>query len=111
MPGLQKLETLRFDGPLDIGFPKIKSLKVENVTYQGEWVEGDIVLSYELSGDQELRQHIKTKLNEEQKFDIGPLKLTAHVWLDGPKLWFGAKICAGPFCTDELKTSVDLPQA
>ena len=110
MAEMNALGTVEFQGAIDFAWPKIISLKIENVTYQGEWVEGDIALKYDLGGEKEVRQHVKTKINEEQSFDIGPLKAKFHVYLEGPKLWLALSLCLGPICTPELKTSVDLPQ-
>jgi len=106
---MRNAQVLDFPGVFNFAFPTIKSLRVENVTFREEWVEGDIVLRYDFNGEHVAREHFKTKLNEETSFDVGPLKAVMHVWLDGPKLWLGLKICLGPLCTPEMKTSIDIP--
>ncbi len=104
-----KIENITFGGNLEFSFPSISSVMIENLTYQGEWVEGDLVLKYDFSGDHTVRQHFKTKLNESTSFDVGPLKANVHVWLDGQKLWFGVTLCLGILCTPEFKTNIDAP--
>lgn len=109
MVASQKLGTVDFTDALDFSFPQIKSVKIENVAFAGEWVEGDIVIVYEFGGEHSFQQHFKTKLNEETSFDIGALRARIHVWLEGARLWLGLVLCLGPLCAPEFKTSIDLP--
>lgn len=89
--------------------PTVESLHIENITYKDKVVEGDLVLKYELGSEQETYSHFKAEVDQEQDTNLGPVVAKFHLWIDGPKLWLGLKLCIASFCTPEAQTSVDLP--
>lgn len=110
---MQELANVQFTAASKLqwpSLPKVKSLTIENLKYQGDSVEGDIILKYEFNGDHEVRQHFRTQLNQQVSIPLGVLTLHFHVWLDGAQLCFGASLCAGPICSGELKTCVNIPR-
>lgn len=109
---MSELRNLEFEGVKAVewpSLPKIISLKLENVRYEADSVEGYIVLKYEFNGLHEVRQHFKARLNQQVSLPLGPLTIHFHVWLNGSRLCFGLNVCAGPICTGELTTCVDVP--
>ena len=93
---------------LNLSLPKINSVTVENISYKDELVEGDAVVQYSFKGNHSITEHFKTKINDHEDIPIEPLIAKLHVWIQGPKLWLGIRLCIGSLCSPEGQTSVDL---
>ena len=105
----QAAQPLQFSELLNFSWPKINSVTIENVSYKDETVEGDVKVQYSFNGNHSITEHFKTKINDEEDIPIEPLIAKLHVWIQGPKLWLGIRLCIGSLCSPEGQTSVDLP--
>ena len=105
----QAAQPLQFSALLNFSWPKINSVTVENISYKDELVEGDVIVQYSFKGNHSITEHFKTKIDDEEDIPIEPLIAKLHVWIEGPKLWLGIRICIGSLCSPEGQTSVDLP--
>ena len=94
---------------LNLSLPKINSVTVENISYKDELVEGDVVVQYSFKGNHSITEHFKTKINAEEDIPIEAFIAKLHVWIQGPKLWLGIRLCIGSLCSPEVQTSIDLP--
>ena len=105
----QATQQLQFSKLLNFSWPKINSLTIQNISYKDEVVEGDVVLQYSFNGNHNITEHFKTKINAEEDIPIEAFIAKLHVWIQGPKLWLGIRLCIGSLCSPEGQTSVDLP--
>jgi hypothetical protein len=107
MPSIAELHDLKgFDWPK---MPTVESVHIQNITYTNKVVEGDLVLKYELNGEHEAPSQFKTEIDQEQDTNLGPVVAKFHLWIDGPQLWLGLRLCIASFCTPEAQTSIALP--
>lgn len=104
-------EASKFTFPLNWNFFQLKSLHVTHVSYEGEWLIGNVEFDYVwLNKDGNFQQPFRTKINESFPVEWKIFSAQVHVWLDGPKLWFGATVTAPVKSgTDQFRTSIDLP--
>ena len=103
---------INFPGAVGIHWPsppRIISIAVRNVQFDGADVEADLEIKYDFNGEHDATEHFKATLNEQVSLPIGPLTAHFHVILAGAMLCFSLKVCIGPLCSDEVTQCAAFP--